>query len=274
MRLPSLEWSPHGPGWAHIRRGFFAILLALAGATLVTAPALAQNIEYDLDNLGDADQPAGVAGGDGHRVRCRGQDRLRRPRHRRRAADHRPVALLVGKSFGTTTVNLYSAEGAPVGLLAVEVGADTADMARSIRAAVPSSERQGQHRQRPHPACRGTGARRRSRCRRCSTSSASTAAPPIINTMTLSGGQQVNLEVRILEAQRDAGRELGISWGGSVGGVNDDDRRRASRSGERAPSRSRPSSPASFPASPASASTPPSMRSRPRASCAPSPSRT
>jgi pilus assembly protein CpaC len=35
--------------------------------------------------------------------------------------------------------------------------------------------------------------------------------------MTLTGGQQVNLEVRILEAQRDAGRELGISWLGASG---------------------------------------------------------
>jgi pilus assembly protein CpaC len=45
-------------------------------------------------------------------------------------------------------------------------------------------------------------------------------SPAVINTMTLVGGQQVNLEVRILEAQRDAGRELGISWRGTVGGVS------------------------------------------------------
>ncbi len=44
-------------------------------------------------------------------------------------------------------------------------------------------------------------------------------SPAVINTITLVGGQQVNLEVRILEAQRDAGRELGISWAGNVGPV-------------------------------------------------------
>jgi pilus assembly protein CpaC len=44
-------------------------------------------------------------------------------------------------------------------------------------------------------------------------------SPAVINTMTLVGGQQVNLEVRILEAQRDAGRQLGVQWGGSIGGV-------------------------------------------------------
>jgi pilus assembly protein CpaC len=34
----------------------------------------------------------------------------------------------------------------------------------------------------------------------------------VIDTITLKAGQQVNLEVRILEASRDAGRELGINW--------------------------------------------------------------
>src|SRR5690606_24145416 len=43
-------------------------------------------------------------------------------------------------------------------------------------------------------------------------------SPAVINTMTIAGGRQVNLEVRILEAQRDAGRQLGISWRGSSGG--------------------------------------------------------
>jgi EAL domain-containing protein (putative c-di-GMP-specific phosphodiesterase class I) len=59
-------------------------------------------------------------------------------------ADAQPITdssiYLVGKNFGTTTVNLFSAEGKPIGLLAVEVGADTADISSSIRAAVPSAK--------------------------------------------------------------------------------------------------------------------------------------
>ncbi len=125
---------------------------------------------------------------------------------------------LVGKAFGTTTVNLYSADGAPVGLLAVEVGADTADMSRSIHAAVPNSD--------------VSVATVNGRVRLSGTVTdaismqkvldivAQYGSPAVINTMTLVGGQQVNLEVRILEAQRDAGRELGIKWGGNVGGVS------------------------------------------------------
>jgi pilus assembly protein CpaC len=36
---------------------------------------------------------------------------------------------------------------------------------------------------------------------------------PIINSVDVEDSQQVNLEVRVLEVSRNAGRELGISWG-------------------------------------------------------------
>ena len=136
-------------------------------------------------------------------------------------ADAQPITdrslYLVGRAFGTTTVNLFSDEGAPVGLLAVEVGADTADMARSIRDALPHSKvtvntvngriRLG-----------GTVPDQYSMDKALEIVS-QYGSPTVINTMTLVGGQQVNLEVRILEAQRDAGRQLGISWRGAMGGV-------------------------------------------------------
>lgn len=137
-------------------------------------------------------------------------------------ADAQPITdrslYLVGKSFGTTTVNLFSDTGAPVGLLAVEVGADVADMNRSIKAAVPNSEVK---------VSTVNG-----RIRVGGTVPDDVAmnkvleivgqygSPAVINTMTVTGGRQVNLEVRILEAQRDAGRQLGIQWGGSIGGVS------------------------------------------------------
>jgi len=123
----------------------------------------------------------------------------------------------MGWAFGTTTVNLYSATGTPVGLLAVEVGADTADMQRSIRTAVPTSNvkvRTANGR----VALSGTVGDADS-MQKVLAIVAQYGSPAVINTITLTGGQQVNLEVRILEAQRDAGRDLGIQWGGSVGGV-------------------------------------------------------
>jgi pilus assembly protein CpaC len=136
-------------------------------------------------------------------------------------ADAQPITdrslYLVGRTFGTTTVSLFTEAGTPVGLLAVEVGADTADMTRSVRAAVPNANVKV-----------GTV---NGRIRLSGTVPDDIAmqkvleivsqygSPAIINTVTIVGGRQVNLEVRILEAQRDAGRQLGISWGGSVGGV-------------------------------------------------------
>lgn len=134
-------------------------------------------------------------------------------------ADAQPITdksiYLVGRAFGTTTVNLYSAAGAPVGLLAVEVGADTADMTRSIRAALPTSSVK---------VSTVNGRVRLSGSVPDSVSMqkvldivAQYGSPAVINTLTLSGGQQVNLEVRILEAQRDSGREFGISWMAQMG---------------------------------------------------------
>lgn len=123
---------------------------------------------------------------------------------------------LVGRGFGTTTVNLFSDEGTPVGLLAVEVGADTRDMAKSIKAALPNSDVKVD-------AVNGRVRLGGSVADELSMQKAleivgQYGSPAVINTMTIAGGRQVNLEVRILEAQRDAGRQLGISWRGSAGG--------------------------------------------------------
>lgn len=198
-------------------RRLLGLLLALLMFGLA-APALAQSITYDLTttsvmriNLPMSQAVTVVISEPVGKVVA--ADPL--------IADAQPITdrsiYLVGKNFGTTTVNLYSAEGKPVGLLAVEVGADTADMARSIRAGVPSAD------------IKVSTINGRVKLSGSVTDAATMdkvlaivaqyGSPQVINTMTLTGGQQVNLEVRILEAQRDAGRDLGIAWSGDVGGV-------------------------------------------------------
>ncbi len=136
-------------------------------------------------------------------------------------ADAQPITdrslYLVGRTFGTTTVNLYSPAGSPVGLLAVEVGADTADISRSIKAALPSSKvKVSAINGRVHL---GGSVPDSVSMQKVLDIVAQYGSPAIVNTLTLDGGQQVNLEVRILEARRDAGRDLGISWRGNVGPV-------------------------------------------------------
>lgn len=137
-------------------------------------------------------------------------------------ADAQPITdksiYLVGKAFGTTTVSLYSAAGAPVGLLAVEVGADTSSMSKAIRAALPSSSVKvssvnGR-------IMLGGNVPDAASMQKVLDIVGQYGSPAIVNTMTLAGGQQVNLEVRILEAQRDAGRQLGFSWRAQAGPVS------------------------------------------------------
>jgi pilus assembly protein CpaC len=190
------------------------LLVALGAAT----PAVAQTVTYDLTttsvmriNLPVSQAVTVVISGPVGKVVAADPT----------IADAQPITdrsiYIVGRAFGTTTVNLYSATGTPVGLLAVEVGADTADMQRSIRTAVPTSNvkvRTANGR----VALSGTVGDADS-MQKVMAIVAQYGSPAVINTITLTGGQQVNLEVRILEAQRDAGRDLGIQWGGSVGGV-------------------------------------------------------
>ncbi len=199
-------------------RGLVALLAVVAGL-LVVQPALAQTVTYDLTttsvmriNLPVSQAVTVMVTG------VVGKIVTADPA----IADAQPITdrslYLVGRSFGTTTVNLYSADGAPVGLLAVEVTADTADMMGAIRTAVPGSEvRVGT----ANGRIMLSGSVPDSLAmQRVLDLVAQYGSPATINTMTVDGGQQVNLEVRILEAQRTAGRELGISWTGSIGGVS------------------------------------------------------
>lgn len=213
-RDASRTLSPQGVRWA-LR------LAMLVGALLAggLSPALAQTVNYDLKTTSvmriklPASQAVTVVISDAVGKIVSADPTI---------ADAQPITdkslYLVGKAFGTTTVSLFSADGAPVGLLAVEVGVDTADIARSIRAAIPNSD------------VKVSTVNGRVRLGGTVTDSVTMekvlaiveqyGSPAIINTMTLSGGQQVNLEVRILEAQRSAGRELGISWTGSIGSTS------------------------------------------------------
>jgi pilus assembly protein CpaC len=207
-----------GPAATPIFTRLLAIIaLTLAFAT-AAAPALAQTVNYDISTTSvlrirlPVSQAITVTFSDVVGKVVPADPTI---------ADAQPITdkslYLVGKAFGLTTVNLYSADGAPVGLLAVEVGADTNDISRSIKAAVPGSN------------VAVASVNGRVRLSGTVTDQVSMqkvldvvdqyGSPGVINTMTLVGGQQVNLEVRILEAQRNAGRQLGLQWGGDIGGV-------------------------------------------------------
>jgi pilus assembly protein CpaC len=215
QHLPSADRPSRVQHW--LRRLIAAIALALA--VCLAAPAFAQVINYDLSTTSvmrvklPVSQAVTVTISDAVGKVVAADPTI---------ADAQPITdksiYLVGKAPGTTTVNLFSAAGAPVGLLAVEVGADTASMTRSIRAAVPAS----------HVKVSSVNGRvllsgsvpDAGAMQKVLDIVGQYGSSAVINTLTYVGGQQVNLEVRILEAQRDAGRQLGLSWDAHAGGVN------------------------------------------------------
>lgn len=210
-----------GFGRSAMRRAFVAGTTALVFALALTAgsgPAMAQTVNYDLSTTSvlrirlPVSQAITVTTTQAVAKVVSADSTI---------ADAQPITeqsiYLVGKNFGTTTVNLFTDDGKPIGLLSVEVGADTADIARSIRAAVPTSNvKVGSINGRVKLSGTVTDA---TAMQKVLDVVGQYGSPAVINTVTLAGGQQVNLEVRILEAQRNAARELGIAWGGSIGGV-------------------------------------------------------
>ncbi|RVC81527.1 type II and III secretion system protein family protein [Mesorhizobium sp. M4A.F.Ca.ET.022.05.2.1] len=128
-------------------------------------------------------------------------------------ADAQPMTdktlYVIGKSVGTTTVNLFSEDKRSLGTLQVEVGQDVSDMAAAIRQVAPRARIEigsinGKIRLAGHVKDAATLA--------SIVEVAQQYGPDaIINSVTIDDSQQVNLEVRILEAKRNAGRDLGVS---------------------------------------------------------------
>ncbi|RWC97296.1 MAG: type II and III secretion system protein family protein [Mesorhizobium sp.] len=128
-------------------------------------------------------------------------------------ADAQPMTdktlYVIGKGVGTTTVNLFSEDKRSLGTLQVEVGQDVSDMAAAIRQVAPRARIEigsinGKIRLAGHVKDAATLA--------SIVEIAQQYGPDaIINSVTIDDSQQVNLEVRILEAKRNAGRDLGVS---------------------------------------------------------------
>lgn len=128
-------------------------------------------------------------------------------------ADAQPMTdrtlYIIAKGAGTTSVNLFSQDSRSLGVIQVEVGVDIEDMSKAIRQVVPGANisigtANGRVR---------LGGRVKDGASLASVLevAAQYGAEGLINAVTVDDGQQVNLEVRILEVSRNAGRELGIS---------------------------------------------------------------
>lgn len=128
-------------------------------------------------------------------------------------ADAQPMTdrtlYIIGKGAGTTTVNLFSPEKRSLGVIQIEVGVDVSDMAQAIRQVAPRARIEigsinGKVRLGGHVKDGATLA--------SILEVAQQYGPDaIINSVIVDDSQQVNLEVRVLEAKRNAGRDLGVS---------------------------------------------------------------
>ncbi|TIO49150.1 MAG: type II and III secretion system protein family protein [Mesorhizobium sp.] len=129
-------------------------------------------------------------------------------------ADAQPMTdktlYIIGKSVGTTTVNLFSEDKRSLGAIQIEVGQDVSDMAAAIRQVAPKARIEigsinGKIRLSGHVKDAATLA---------SIVEVTQQYGPdaIINAVTIDDSEQVNLSVRILEAKRNAGRDLGVSF--------------------------------------------------------------
>jgi len=118
---------------------------------------------------------------------------------------------ILGKAEGRTNVAVYGAKDTLLGLIDVEVGGgDVTDLRETIQNVVPQAKVRVET---VNGRIRLSGAVPDSIAqRRILEIAEQYSSAPVINAMSVTGGQQVLLEVRVVEAFRDAGRELGISW--------------------------------------------------------------
>ncbi len=128
-------------------------------------------------------------------------------------ADAQPMTdktlYIIGKAVGTTTVNLFSEDKRSLGAIQIEVGQDVSDMAAAIRQVAPRARIEigsinGKVRLSGHVKDAATLAQ-------IVEVTQQYGPEAIINSVTIDDSEQVNLSVRILEAKRNAGRDLGVS---------------------------------------------------------------
>jgi len=119
-----------------------------------------------------------------------------------------------GKKVGTTNVSLIDANGHLIRVLDLEIALDTTGLQQKIRSSTGSRGIQvssvvGQI------VLSGVALDAVSADRAVQIAKSLSGGNEVVNAMQVAPSQQVMLEVRFLEATRDAGRKLGVNWFGA-----------------------------------------------------------
>ncbi|MCV3240681.1 type II and III secretion system protein family protein [Mesorhizobium sp. ZC-5] len=128
-------------------------------------------------------------------------------------ADAQPMTdrtiYIIGKGVGTTSINLFSQDKRSLGVIEVEVGVDINDMATAIKQVAPKSRIVVGS---VNGKVRLAGSVKDGATLAKILEVAQQYGPDaVINSVDVEDSQQVNLEVRVLEAKRNTGRDLGVS---------------------------------------------------------------
>ncbi|WP_078707907.1 type II and III secretion system protein family protein [Consotaella salsifontis] len=125
-----------------------------------------------------------------------------------------------GRTSGTTNISIFNDGDGLLGVLDTRVSMDFSDVSEAIKAAVPSSRvTVSNFNDRIHLSGTVDSAPDVTRVVEIAQQF---SAQPVINALAVAATQQVALEVRVLEARRSAGRDLGVNFrvrGGTSLGV-------------------------------------------------------
>lgn len=117
-----------------------------------------------------------------------------------------------GKINGATNISVYDDDKRLLGVIDVRVASDFSEVAGAIRAAAPSAQVRVAN---SNDRIRLTGVVRDAvELQRVVEIAQSYTDTPVLNQLRVADSQQVMLEVRIIEASRQTGRDLGIGWAG------------------------------------------------------------
>ena len=116
---------------------------------------------------------------------------------------------VLGRGLGHTNLQVFAGGDYPTGLIDLEVTVDTGDLAATLRTAAPGADIRVQSvngRLRLHGTVPDAVT-----LSRVMEIAEQYGAGQVVNALRVSSPQQVFLEVRIIEASRDAGRDLGVN---------------------------------------------------------------
>ncbi|MCA1448798.1 type II and III secretion system protein family protein [Ensifer sp. IC3342] len=117
-----------------------------------------------------------------------------------------------GKQIGATNISVYDDDKNLLGVIDIRVTSDFSEAAAAIRSAAPSAQVRVFN---SNDRIRLTGTVRDAvELQRVLEIAQSYSDQPVLNQLRVADSQQVMLEVRVIEASRQTGRDLGIGWAG------------------------------------------------------------